>query len=236
MHLGRWQDKGTPKLSLLSLMYFGVGVGLMLLGLSLADLQAFLIFLPLGLISLVLGYWCYLNEEDINVEKEKKTSLGLDFERVIQLFKEIKAGNYSNLYGTKYNKDVSDAALQAASEEQIAGIANLINLGSKLELEVENPKRVNEVIMDKLRDAYIELEKDSKYTLIPLFLNEEAKETSPYFFELEIQNLAKGSFKKLLEEDNLTFASVKDSYFENTPWAVKYPNMHAEIKKFIKTR
>ena len=63
--------------------------------------------------------------------------------------------------------------------------------------------------MDKLSDAYSELDFDSKYEFVPLFLNKQDKNTSYYFFDSEIQKWAQNSYEVLLKNDKLTFDHMK---------------------------
>ena len=137
-----------------------------------------------GVIHLVLAYWCYQNEEDENI-----SSSDLNFQEVLILYKEISGGKLSNFQNAKYGSLVSDAALQAVKENQLNVIANSINLNVKLEEKLGDHKAVLGLIMDKLSEAYVELDIESKYELFPLFINKSGGVTSHYFHDTDYSKI-----------------------------------------------
>jgi hypothetical protein len=181
-----------------------------------------------GVIHVVLAYWCYKNEED-----EKVISSDLNFQEILILYKEISAGKLSNYQNAKYGSLVSDAALQAAKENQLNVIANSINLSVKLEEKRGDPKVVLGLIMDKLSEAYVELDIDSKYELFPLFINKSEGDTSHYFHDTEIQKWALNSYEVLLKKDKLNLQNMEHEYYSNTPLAKDYPYIFGGLHEYI---
>jgi len=181
-----------------------------------------------GVIHVVLAYWCYKNEED-----EKVISSDLNFQEILILYKEISAGKLSNYQNAKYGSLVSDAALQAAKENQLNVIANSINLSVKLEEKLGDHKVVLGLIMDKLSEAYVELDIDSKYELFPLFINKSEGDTSHYFHDTEIQKWALNSYEVLLKKDKLNLQNMEHEYYSNTPLAKDYPYIFGGLHEYI---
>ena len=181
-----------------------------------------------GVIHVVLAYWCYKNEED-----EKVISSDLNFQEILILYKEISAGKLSNYQNAKYGSLVSDAALQAAKENQLNVIANSINLSVKLEEKLGDHKVVLGLIMDKLSEAYVELDIDSKYELFPLFINKSEGDTSHYFHDTEIQKWVLNSYEVLLKKDKLNLQNMEHEYYSNTPLAKDYPYIFGGLHEYI---
>ena len=121
-------------------------------------------------------------------KEENVISSDLNFQEVLILYKEISAGKLSNFQNAKYGSLVSDAALQAVKENQLNVIANSINLNVKLEEKLGDQKTVLGLIMDKLSEAYLELDIESKYELFPLFINKSDGVTLHYFHDTDIKS------------------------------------------------
>jgi hypothetical protein len=181
-----------------------------------------------GVIHLVLAYWCYQNEEDENV-----ISSDINFQEVLILYKEISAGKLSNFQNAKYGSLVSDAALQAVKENQLNVIANSINLNVKLEEKLGDHKAVLGLIMDSLSEAYVELDIESKYELFPLFINKSGGVTSHYFHDTDIQKWALNSYEVLLKKDKLNLQNMENEYFSNTPLAKDHPYILGGLHEYI---
>jgi hypothetical protein len=184
-----------------------------------------------GIIHLVLAYWCYQNAED-----ENKTSSDLNFEEILILYKEISSGKLSNFQNEKYGSLISDAALQAVKENQLNVIANSINLSVKLEEKLGDHKVVLGLIMDKLSEAYGELDIESKYELFPLFINKSGGDTSYYFHDTDIQKWALNSYEVLLKKDKLNLLNMENEYFSNAPLAKDYPYIFGGLHKYIENQ
>ena len=228
------KQRGNQSLSILSFI-LGVGgivatwAGIDVVANKESSLNIFdFLIIPFGITHLVLGYWCYQNSPHENLK-----SKNLDLGKVLILYKEISASNFSNFKSDKYGRLISDAALQAMKENQLNVIANLINLGAKLEETLGDHKVLQSIITDRLSEAYVELEIDAKYEIFPLFINKSGKNTSHYFHELEIQKWALNSYEELLQKDNLTIRVMEKQYFENTPLAKDYPNIIGVLHEYI---
>ena len=190
-----------------------------------------ILLIVFGVIHLVLAYWCYQNEEDENV-----ISSDLNFQEILILYKEISAGKLSNFQNAKYGSLVSDAALQAVKENQLNVIATSINLNVKLEEKLGDHKVVLGLIMDKLSEAYVELDIESKYELFPLFINKSEGDTSYYFHDTDIQKWALNSYKVLLKKDKLNLQNMEDEYFSNAPLAKDYPYIFGGLHEYIESQ
>ena len=166
-------------------------------------------------------------------KEENVISSDLNFQEVLILYKEISAGKLSNFQNAKYGSLVSDAALQAAKENQLNVIANSINLSVKLEEKLGDHKVVLGLIMDKLSEAYVELDIDSKYELFPLFINKSEGDTSHYFHDTEIQKWALNSYEVLLKKDKLNLQNMEHEYYSNTPLAKDYPYIFGGLHEYI---
>ena len=87
--------------------------------------------------------------------------------------------------------------------------------------------------MDKLSEAYVELDIDSKYELFPLFINKSGGVTSHYFHDTEIQKWALNSYEVLLKEDKLNLQNMENEYFSNTPLAKDHPYILGGLHEYI---
>lgn len=228
------KQKGEKSLSALALGLGVIGIMATWVGVDVATDKASSLKLPdillilFGLIHLVLAYWSYQNAEDKN-----KTSSDLELREVLILYKEISAGKLSNFQNEKYGSLVSDAALQAVKENQLNVIANGINLSVKLEEKLGDHKVILGLIMDKLSEAYVELDVESKYELFPLFINKIDGAPSHYFHDTDIQKWALNSYEVLLKKDNLTFERMEKEYFNDTPLAKEYPYIFGMLQEHI---
>ena len=228
------KQKGEKSLSALVLGLGVIGIMATWVGVDVATDKASSLKLPdillilFGLIHLVLAYWSYQNAEDKN-----KTSSDLELREVLILYKEISAGKLSNFQNEKYGSLVSDAALQAVKENQLNVIANGINLSVKLEEKLGDHKVILGLIMDKLSEAYVELDVESKYELFPLFINKIDGAPSHYFHDTDIQKWALNSYEVLLKKDNLTFERMEKEYFKDTPLAKEYPYIFGMLQEHI---
>lgn len=228
------KQKGEKSLSALALGLGVIGIMATWVGVDVATDKASSLKLPdillilFGLIHLVLAYWSYQNAEDKN-----KTSSDLELREVLILYKEISAGKLSNFQNEKYGSLVSDAALQAVKENQLNVIANGINLSVKLEEKLGDHKVILGLIMDKLSEAYVELDVESKYELFPLFINKIDGAPSHYFHDTDIQKWALNSYEVLLKKDNLTFERMEKEYFKDTPLAKEYPYIFGMLQEHI---
>lgn len=155
-----------------------------------------------------------------------------DFEKIISLKKELSEGNYSNIYSQKYSTLVSDAAIQLWEEEQLHKIATGISLRVKLTKLTGKNKRT--VISRELYSAYKELDLNAKSQLIPLFVNKENSETSYYFDDAEIQELAYYSYLTFLEMDKIDLNYVIREFYELNPLANSYPYFTEELNNYLK--
>ena len=129
---------------------------------------------------------------------------------------------------------ISDAAMQALGENQLNRISAEIILNIKLEEELGDHKKILNLIMDILSKAYIELDLDSKYMLVPLFVNKKNSNSSYYFFKPEIQKWVYNSYEVLLKKDNLTFENMLKEYHNQTPLSKKYPYIIEGLLEYIK--
>ena len=224
------KQQGVAQFSILTYVFLGFGIISFLLMISEKDGGIFIniALIISGLIHLLLCYWCYQNKDEVDEVISKSTKLDLD--QIFVLIKEMKTDNFSNAISDKYGKTTTEAAMQVIKEEQLHIISNIIHVGAKLEIELGNHKQVLELIMDKLSDAYVELDSDSKYVFVPLFLNKEDENTSYYFFDSEVQKWAQNSYEVLLKKDKLTFEDMKEEYYACTPLAKEYPYMFGEIQ------
>ena len=228
------KQKGEKSLSALALGLGVIGIMATWVGVDVATDKASSLKLPdillilFGLIHLVLAYWSYQNAEDKN-----KTSSDLELREVLILYKEISAGKLSNFQNEKYGSLVSDAALQAVKENQLNVIANGINLSVKLEEKLGDHKVILGLIMDKLSEAYVELDVESKYELFPLFINKIDGAPSHYFHDTDIQKWALNSYEVLLKKDNLTFERMEKEYIKDTPLAKEYPYIFGMLQEHI---
>jgi hypothetical protein len=231
------KQRGQESFSILTWLLASVGIGGTWFGISLVTDKThsteLIDILPIvvGVIHLVLAYWCYQNEED-----EKVISSDLNFQEILILYKEISAGKLSNFQNAKYGSSVSDAALQAVKENQLNVIANSINLNVKLEEKLGDHKAVLGLIMDKLSEAYVELDIESKYELFPLFINKSEGDTSHYFHDTDIQKWALNSYEVLLKKDKLNLQNMENEYFSNTPLAKDYPYILGGLHKYIESQ
>ena len=160
----------------------------------------------------------------------------INFEEVLILYKELNGENFSNWLSNKYGTVASDAALQAMKENQLNKIANSINGSVKLEEKLGDHKLILGLIMDRLSEAYVELDIDSKYELAPLFMNKNGEDTSYYFHEVEIQKWALNSYEVLLKKDNLTIDDMNENYFKDTPLAKEYPYIFSQLHEYIESQ
>ena len=157
----------------------------------------------------------------------------INFEEVLILYKELNGENFSNWLSNKYGTVASDAALQAMKENQLNKIANGINLSVKLEEKLGDHKVILGLIMDKLSEAYVELDVESKYELFPLFINKIDGAPSHYFHDTDIQKWALNSYGVLLKKDNLTFERMEKEYFKVTSLAKEYPYIFGMLQEHI---
>jgi len=230
----RTKKRGQKSLSILTWLLGLMGIISFVFGIGILTDQTSSLaprdFLPIvfGAIHLVLAYWCYENSSDENLK-----SSDLNLKEVLILYKEISAGKLSNFQSDKYGRLVSDAALQAVKENQLDVIANGINISVKLEEKLGDHKVILSLIMDKLSEAYVELEIDSKYELFPLFINKKNGDTSPYFNEADIQKWSLNSYEVLLKKDNLTLKSMEKEYLADTPLAKDYPQIIGKLNEYI---
>ena len=87
--------------------------------------------------------------------------------------------------------------------------------------------------MDKLSEAYVELDVESKYELFPLFINKIDGAPSHYFHDTDIQKWALNSYEVLLKKDNLTFERMEKEYIKDTPLAKEYPYIFGMLQEHI---
>ena len=161
---------------------------------------------------------------------ENKIS-NLEFERIITLKQEFSEGIYENYFDKKYGEFVSDASIQLVMEEQLHVIADGISLGLKLYDLTDNKKQ--KFVSTTLYSAYKELDSETKYELVPLFLNEKNRETSYYFDDPTIQALALGIYMSFLNRDGITVETVEQDFLEYTPLFNKYPYLTGELDDYL---
>lgn len=162
---------------------------------------------------------------------KENTISDIDFEKIMVLKKELSDGNYTNIDSQNYGTLVSDAAIQLLKEEQLRKIATGISVNVKLTKLTGKNKRT--VISQYLYGAYKELDLNSKSELMPLFFNKKDSETSYYFNDAEIQELAYYSYLTFLEMDQIDLNYVIREFYELNPLANAYPYFTKELNNYL---
>ena len=161
---------------------------------------------------------------------ENKIS-NLEFEHIITLKQEFSEGIYENYFNKKYGEFISDASIQLVMEEQLHVIADGISLGLKLYDLTDNEKR--KFVRTTLYSVYKELDSDTKYELVPLFLNEKNRESSYYFDDPTIQILALEIYMSFLNSDGITVETAEQDFLEYTPLFNKHPYLTGELDEYL---
>ena len=148
----------------------------------------------------------------------------LDFSLLTPILKRLNRGQYSKLYSKEYGTKISEAALQAVSEQQLKNVSdkfrNIILLSTKMG-KLQKIELIERKLQELIYSVWKELDGDSKYQMFPL-LSGMSDHIDFYFCgNSEIQIRMVTVFEKLFP--NHKVEDLMEEYYENTPWAEKYP-------------
>ena len=162
---------------------------------------------------------------------EENTITPNQAKNILYLKQELFEGKLDNYDNNTFGQFVSDAALKLLAEEQLHTIASGISRGVKL-----FPKRREEFVKIFLFAAYKELDKESKYELVGLFLGEKDNDLSYYFDDLEVQDLAMQAYLTFLENDGIFVDQVVSDYYKYTRLLDTHPYLTGEIAQHINSQ
>lgn len=224
-HLNK--PKGIAKLSILAIFYLFIGLATSWIAIDLItdELSGWTLknsaLLGFGLIHLMLTYFCYQNEANFEFQSVSGSATkNLDLVRLNKLVKLVSSGQYNYLYSSEFDKDISDAAIQAVSEHQLNKIAKKL-----LFVKNHSVSDDNDILEAKywelLQSCWDQLDEESKYQIYPLISC--APEHTRFYFEgdvlLHSQTLA--LFDK--RTNNFSVEILRNEYFKNSKWAKQYP-------------
>lgn len=216
------KPNGEKSFSFLTFWYFFITISsLALAAAEIIENSDFIYFLliPVSALHFFLGKWSYhipidqkvllpgLNQEHFNYEV-------INFDLTRELISKVHDGDTNALTSGEYKQEVSDAAIQAMSEEILLDTLKKIKILNGIE-----PEKSHHI--ELLKKLIHELDDESKYQLYPLWADRAAY--LEYFYEddLKLRQLVISALDEI--DTSLTLDCRKDEYFENNPCAANWP-------------
>lgn len=218
--------RGEAKVSLLSIFYFLIGFLCLATGAAevLGNnnyIYASLILVGVG--HFYLGRWAYQNldeTQDIDLlpglSQTEFNYEVINFDKVGELLKKVNAGNINALTSGEYKHEISDAVIQAVSEQTLRRTMQKVSL-----LFTTLDKNKNSLIEQHFKELLAELDESSKHQIYPLLVSNE--DYLNYFYDgnLKLQTKVVETLKSI--DPNLTTENLEKTYLENNQCAKYWP-------------
>lgn len=228
------KPRGKAKLSLLSIFYFLVGLIILVTGVAEVlenNNFVYILLIIVGIGHFYLGRWAYQNldeSQDIDLFPGlSQTEINyevINFDKVSELLNKVNAGNINALTNGEYKNEISDAVIQAVSEQTLRRTMQKVGL-----LFTTFEENKTSLIEQHFKELLAELDENSMYQIYPLLASSD--DYLDYFYDgnSELQIKVAETLKFL--DSNLTTDNLEKPYLENNPCAKYWPI----ISKYINT-